>query len=130
MNLQFARQTIDWQPDVVESHDLNTILGGTMVKRRLVETYGIGASFDEIDPMEIARVVSMMLDDREAYAAHRRNCLEAARVPNWEHGQYSLRRVFADLLGDRALAIPVITIEPLGATGTSRLESAKYAATQ
>ena len=99
-------------------------------KRLLVETYGIGALFDETDPMEIARVVSMMLDDREAYAAHRCNCLEAARVLNWEHEQYTLRRVFADLLGDRALPIPEITIEPLGATGTSPLESTKYATTQ
>jgi glycosyltransferase involved in cell wall biosynthesis len=99
-------------------------------KRLLVENYGIGELFDETDPIEIARVVSMVLDDRETYAAQRRNCLEAARVLNWEHEEHALRRVFADLLGDRALAIPEITIEPLRSTETTPLESAKYATTQ
>ncbi len=99
-------------------------------KRLLVESYGIGALFDETDPKEIARVVNITLDDREAYAAHRRNCLEAARVLNWEHEQHALRRVFADLLGDRALAIPEIRIEPLRLEGSSPLESTEYATTQ
>ncbi len=98
-------------------------------KRLLVENYGIGALFDETDPKEIARVVSMTLDDREAYAAHRRNCIEAARVLNWEHEQHALRRVFADLLGDRALAIPEIAIEPLRTSETTPLKNAKYATT-
>ena len=99
-------------------------------KRLLVQNYGIGALFDETDPIEIARVVSSVLDDRETYAVQRRNCLEAARVLNWEHEEHALRRVFADLLGDRALAIPEITIEPLRSTETTPLESAKYATTQ
>ncbi|MEE9131737.1 MAG: glycosyltransferase [Phycisphaerales bacterium] len=82
-------------------------------KRLLVEEYGIGALFDETDPKEIARVVNETLDDREAYNVMRRNCLEAARVLNWEHEEYKLRQIFADLLGDRAAPIPQVSIEPV-----------------
>ncbi len=81
-------------------------------KRLLVEEYGIGALFDETDPKEIARVVNETLDDRDTYAVMRRNCLEAARVLNWEHEEYNLRQIFADLLGDRAAPIPQVPIEP------------------
>ncbi len=31
MNLQFARHAIDLRPDVVQSHDLNALLGGALV---------------------------------------------------------------------------------------------------
>ncbi|MCZ6862845.1 MAG: glycosyltransferase family 4 protein, partial [Alphaproteobacteria bacterium] len=41
-NLQFARHAIDLQPDVVQSHDLNTLLGGTLVKRLT----GVGLVYD------------------------------------------------------------------------------------
>jgi glycosyltransferase involved in cell wall biosynthesis len=82
-------------------------------KRLLVEEYGIGVLFDETDPAEIARVVNQALDDREAYAVLRRNCLEAARVLNWEHEEHTLRQIFADLLGDRAAPVPQVSIEPV-----------------
>ncbi len=82
-------------------------------KRLLVEEYGIGALFDETDPKEIARIVNETLDDREAYAVMRRNCLDAARVLNWEHEEHNLRQIFGDLLGDRAASIPQVSIEPV-----------------
>ena len=87
-------------------------------KRLLVEEHGIGVLFDETDPKEIARVVNETLDDREAYAVMRRNCLEAARVLNWEHEEHNFRQIFADLLGDRAAPIPQVSIEPVCAIVT------------
>ena len=87
-------------------------------KRLLVEEYGIGVLFDETDPKEIARTVNETLDDREAYAVMRRNCLEAARVLNWEHEERNLRQIFADVLGDCAAPIPQLPIEPVCAVET------------
>ncbi len=89
------------------------VMSDHLEKRLLVEEYGIGVLFDETDPTEIARVVNETLDDREAYAVMRRNCLEAARVLNWEHEEQTLRQIFADLLGDRAAPIPRVSIEPV-----------------
>ena len=99
-------------------------------KRLLVEEYGIGVLFNETDPAQIARVVNQALDDREAYAQMRRNCLEAARVLNWEHEERTLRQIFADLLGDRAAPIPQISIEPMCATQTQPSGQPHYVTTK
>ena len=99
-------------------------------KRLLVEEYGIGVLFDETDPREIARVVNETLDDRDAYAVMRRNCLEAARVLNWEHEERTLRQIFADLLGDRAAPIPQVSIEPACAIRTRSPTQPQYVTTE
>ena len=99
-------------------------------KRLLVEEYGIGALFDETDPKEIARTVNETLDDREAYAVMRRNCLEAARVLNWEHEERNLREIFADVLGDRAAPIPQVPIEPACAIETQSPGHPRYVTTK
>ena len=99
-------------------------------KRLLVEEHGIGVLFDETDPAQIARVVNQALDDRESYAAMRRNCLEAARVLNWEHEEHTLRQIFADLLGDRAAPIPQVSIETMCATQSQPSSRPHYATTK
>jgi glycosyltransferase involved in cell wall biosynthesis len=54
-------------------------------KRKLVEQYGIGATFDESDPRDIARVITGLLSDPVRYQAMRTNCRKAAREAlNWE----------------------------------------------
>ena len=99
-------------------------------KRLLVEEYGIGVLFDETDPAEIARVVNQAFADREAYAVMRRNCLEAARVLNWEHEEHTLRQIFAGLLGDRAAPIPQVSIEPVCAIETQSPGHPHYVTTK
>ena len=79
-------------------------------KRMLAEEYGIGVLFDETDPRRIAETVSATLADKSAYAAMSRRCLEASRTLNWEHEEHALRRVFADLLGDRANPVPDVRL--------------------
>ena len=106
------------------------VMSDHLEKRLLVEAYGIGVLFDETDPKEIARVVNETLDDREAYAVMRRNCLEAARVLNWEHEERNLRQIFADLLGDRAAPIPQVRIEPVCAIETQSPGRPHYATTK
>ena len=54
-------------------------------KRQLIEQYGIGATFDETDPRDIARVIIRLLSDPVQYEAMRANCRKAARgALNWE----------------------------------------------
>jgi glycosyltransferase involved in cell wall biosynthesis len=54
-------------------------------KRQLVERYGIGATFDETDPRDIARTINGLLSDPERYEAMRARCRTAAREDlNWE----------------------------------------------
>jgi glycosyltransferase involved in cell wall biosynthesis len=54
-------------------------------KRKLVERYGIGATFDESDPQDIARVINQMLADPVAYQAMRARCGRVGRQElNWE----------------------------------------------
>lgn len=54
-------------------------------KRRLVETYGIGAVFDERDPRDIARVINDLLSDPVRYQAMRERAAKVGREElNWE----------------------------------------------
>ena len=54
-------------------------------KRRLVEQFGIGTTFDETDPKDIARAIRQLLADPAAYEAMRGRCRRAAREAlNWE----------------------------------------------
>lgn len=54
-------------------------------KRALVERYGIGVTFDERDPRDIARAIQSLLADPVRYAHMRANCLRSAREElNWE----------------------------------------------
>ena len=54
-------------------------------KRRLIEQYGIGATFDESDPRDIARVINGLLADPVAYQAMRARCERVGREElNWE----------------------------------------------
>ena len=53
-------------------------------KRRLVESYGVGAVFDETDPLDIARVINQLLSDEENYHEMCNRARRAARdVFNW-----------------------------------------------
>jgi len=54
-------------------------------RRRLVEQYGIGVTFDETDPRDIARVIARLLSDRAEYDAMRARCQKVGREElNWE----------------------------------------------
>ena len=54
-------------------------------KRHLVEEYGIGVTFDETDPRDIARAISSLFSDPVEYETMRANCRKAAREKfNWE----------------------------------------------
>lgn len=75
-------------------------------KRMIVEEHGVGVLFDETKPESIAAGVNQALADRGAYDVMRENCLNAARVLNWESEERRLRTVYAELLGERAPAVP------------------------
>ena len=54
-------------------------------KRHLVEEYGIGVTFDETDPRDIARAINLLFSDPVEYETMRANCRKAAREKfNWE----------------------------------------------
>lgn len=75
-------------------------------KRHIAETHGVGLLFDETDPASIAATVNDALADRARYETMRRNCLQAARALNWQQEEKTLRRVFAEVLGERAPRMP------------------------
>jgi glycosyltransferase involved in cell wall biosynthesis len=53
-------------------------------KRRIVETYDVGAVFDETDPRSIAQTINDLLADKDRYRQMCRNAKEAARAElNW-----------------------------------------------
>jgi glycosyltransferase involved in cell wall biosynthesis len=68
-------------------------------KRRIVETYAVGAVFDETDPYDIARVINQLLDDEQTYQAM---CQRARQVShdifNWEIESCKLLALYAHLL--------------------------------
>ncbi len=68
-------------------------------QRMLIETYAVGAIFDETDPQDIARVVNDTLTNRGALEEMRQRCLVAAKSLNWEHEEKKLRQVFSALAG-------------------------------
>jgi glycosyltransferase involved in cell wall biosynthesis len=67
-------------------------------KRRIVETYGVGAVFDQTDPEDIARTINDLLNDRRGY---RRMQLRASRVArerfNWRIESQKLVDVYEKL---------------------------------
>jgi len=68
-------------------------------KRRIVETYGVGAVFDETDPQDIARVINHLLNDEETYWEMSRRAQETARdVLNWEVESRKLLALYERLL--------------------------------
>jgi glycosyltransferase involved in cell wall biosynthesis len=71
-------------------------------KRRIVETYQIGAVFDQTDPQDIARVINQLLNDTETYTAMSQRARELARDQfNWQLESQKLLRLYQRLTGTR-----------------------------
>ena len=79
-------------------------------KRLIAEQFGVGVLFDETDPRRIAAAVNSILADMDGHAQMKQRCLEAARVVNWQHEEQTLRRVFANVLGNAARPIPPVEL--------------------
>jgi len=71
-----------------------------VVMREIVEREGIGAVADPLDPDDLARALSEVLDQpAEAYAAMRARCLRLAHERfNWEAAVELYRRLVGDLV--------------------------------
>ncbi len=68
-------------------------------KRRIIESYGVGAVFDETDPKDIARVINRLLNDEETYQDMCQRAREAARdTLNWRVESRKLLSLYAHLL--------------------------------
>jgi len=52
---------------------------------QIVHKYGIGQSFDETDPQDIARTINTMIEDEIQYAAYKDAVDKAAGTLCWEH---------------------------------------------
>jgi glycosyltransferase involved in cell wall biosynthesis len=68
-------------------------------KRRIVETYGVGAVFDETDPRDIARTINSLLNDEETYRAMSQRAREVTRETlNWSVESRKLLSLYDQLL--------------------------------
>lgn len=77
-------------------------------KRRIVETYGVGAVFDQTNPQDIARVINGLLNDRPGYQDIRRRARQVSRdVFNWKIEERRLLALYDQILGNHeAVALP------------------------
>lgn len=67
-------------------------------KRRIVETYDVGAVFDETDPHSIAQTINNLLSNEDRYQQMCRNAKEAARTElNWEVEEQKLITLYRSL---------------------------------
>jgi glycosyltransferase involved in cell wall biosynthesis len=67
-------------------------------KRRIVETYDVGAVFDETDPRNIAETINRLLNDRQRYQQICHNARETApKELNWEVEERKLIRLYRSL---------------------------------
>jgi glycosyltransferase involved in cell wall biosynthesis len=67
-------------------------------KRRIVETYQIGAIFDQTDPQDIARVINHLLADPDTYAAMSQRARQLARDQfNWRIESQKLLTIYQQL---------------------------------
>jgi glycosyltransferase involved in cell wall biosynthesis len=67
-------------------------------KRRIVETYDVGAVFDETDPRSIAQTINDLLADKDRYRQMCRNAKEAARAElNWGVEERKLISLYCSL---------------------------------
>jgi glycosyltransferase involved in cell wall biosynthesis len=65
-------------------------------KRRIVETYDVGAVFDETDPRSIARTINALLSDRDRYQEMCANARQAVREElNWDVEAQKLTALYA-----------------------------------
>ncbi len=87
-------------------------------KRLLIERHGVGRTFDETDPVAIARTVRELLADARELERMRAACLEAARTLNWEQEETRLRRLYGELAAIPATGTDV-EITPGGATAAA-----------
>jgi glycosyltransferase involved in cell wall biosynthesis len=68
-------------------------------KRHIVETYGVGAVFDQTDPKDIARAVNELLADENEYAAMCQRARKIAREKfNWQIESQKLLALYDRLL--------------------------------
>jgi glycosyltransferase involved in cell wall biosynthesis len=68
-------------------------------KRRIVETYGVGAVFDENDPQDIARTINQLLSNEKIYQAMCRRAREATQERlNWRVESRKLLSLYTHLL--------------------------------
>lgn len=69
-------------------------------KRRIVETYRVGAVFDQTDPHDMARTINSLLNDSREY---QEMCQRAKRVArnrfNWHIESRKLTTLYAELMG-------------------------------
>jgi glycosyltransferase involved in cell wall biosynthesis len=67
-------------------------------KRRIVETYDVGAVFDETDPKSIAQTINRLLNNEDRYQQMCRNAKEAARTElNWHREEQKLITLYRSL---------------------------------
>lgn len=70
-------------------------------KRRIVETYDVGAVFDETDPRSIAQTINTLLNDEKRYQQLCRNARKAAcEELNWGMEEQKLIRLYHSLQKD------------------------------
>lgn len=68
-------------------------------KRRLIETYEVGAVFDQTDPQDIARVINQLLNDEETYQSMSRAAKRVSRETlNWQTESQKLLRLYERIL--------------------------------
>jgi len=74
-------------------------------KRRIIETYSVGAVFDQTDPRDIARVINALLSDQDTYQAMSQRARQVAqRVLNWQVESRKLLALYERLLETNPIA--------------------------
>ena len=67
-------------------------------KRRIVETYGVGAVFDQTDPQDIAQIINALLNNSEEYQRISQRAKQVARERfNWRVESQKLTERYTEL---------------------------------
>ena len=74
------------------------LVSGLPERRKLVEQYGVGVVVEDMRPQTVAQAVLRLLDNAEAYAHCRRQCLMAAEKLCWEVEEARLREVYLPII--------------------------------
>ncbi|MBM3319537.1 MAG: glycosyltransferase family 4 protein [Candidatus Eisenbacteria bacterium] len=64
---------------------------------RLIEEHGVGRIVDPVSPETVAREVNRLLEDPDAIARMRENCLRAARVLHWGVEEKKLLSLYEEI---------------------------------
>jgi len=69
-------------------------------RRKIIHTYNIGKTLEEVSPVAIAKAINEMMSDREQYQIYKENTKTASQELTWENEEKVLSEIYSVMTDD------------------------------